>query len=431
MIRTSFLQAASGLLAACVLFLVSGCGKPSSSPPPVSEMSSQTLNQATQFVAASKADCEALVKSVDIAIAHQDSGAFTALIDEDRMSDRILAGLDLDEEFRTGFLKGMREGGGLANLSNEIIGSIKQGGDYTFVRMVLYGEELRPMFRLALPDSGGMNYHELVVTVDDKKQPRIADIYVHLSGEELSQTIRRLVLPAVAEQNAGIMARLTGAESEFLKNVTAMQKINELQQTQQFQQAFNLFATLPAELQKDKTVLLTKLMVAQQIGETEYTNAIRDLERYFPNDSARDFRAIDLLAVQGQHEELIRTVDRLMGTIQDPYLNTLKVDALLAMNRPEDARKAIAEARASAPNRIDVYWIEVSVSLRLKDHAATAALLDEIEKKFGVEFNDITTIPDYADFAASEIGKEWMTRQAGEQTPAEPAATPGEASPEQ
>ena len=407
--RKTVVTAVSLLLVASII----GCGgnNRSNSQAPGSELSAQDVNQATKFVAATKMEAEALVKLVNAAVAHQDVSAFNALIDEARMVDRILAGFELTEKFRTGFMQGMREGGGLTNLSSEIIGTVQRGGDYTFVRMIQKGDELRPLFRLVLPDSGGMNYHELIVTVDASRQPRIADIDVHLSGELLSQSIRRLVLPAVAAEDSGILAKLTGAESEFLNNVATLKKISELNKEQKPQEAMALFASLPETLQKDKTVLLTKLLVAQSLGDAEYSGVI-DLDRYFPNDTARDFRAMDLLAIQGQHEELIKTVDRLIAVIQDPYLNTLKIDALLDLNRLEEARKSVREAKAAAPDRIDVYWVEIAMTLKVKDYAATAALLDEIGEKFGMTFNDLTTVPEYADFAASDIGKDWMARQA-------------------
>ena len=242
--------------------LIAGCGRSGSPSQPVGEMTTQDLNTTIKFVAASQGEVDALVKAVEIAVAHQDSNAFNALIDEGKMTDRILAGLNLRDEFRNGFIQGMREGGGLTNLSTEILGAVQNGGDYAFVRMVQVGDEHRPLFRLLLPESGGMNYHELVVTVDAQKKSRIADINVYLSGELLSQSIRRLVLPAVAAEDAGIMERLSGAESEFLNNINTMQKINELSTAEKFEEAMPLFATLPESLQKDKTVLLMKLLIA-------------------------------------------------------------------------------------------------------------------------------------------------------------------------
>ncbi len=74
------------------------------------------------------------------------------------------------------------------------------------------------------------------------------------------------------------------------------------------------------------------------------------------------------------------------------------------------------------------------MQLKAKDHAATAALLDEIGEKFGMAFNNLATIPEYAEFAASEIGKEWMSRQAAapetQPTSPKPPATPEAAKPQ-
>ena len=161
--------------------------------------------------------------------------------------------------------------------------------------------------------------------------------------------------------------------------------------------------------------------MAQGAGEAEYTSVIRDLEKYYPNDPARDFRAMDLLAMQGQHDNLIKTVDRLIASIQDPYLNLLKVNSLLELNRIDEAHKAVADAKAASPDRIDIYWTETSIALKEQNHAATAALLDEISEKFGMTFNDLNQISEYANFAQSEIGKEWIARHAAESSIAEPA----------
>lgn len=62
------------------------------------------------------------------------------------------------------------------------------------------------------------------------------------------------------------------------------------------------------------------------------------------------------------------------------------------------------------------------MQLKAKDHAATAALLDEIGEKFGMTFNDLATIPEYAEFAASEIGKEWMSRRRPPTSEAQPTS---------
>ena len=363
-VRIVFTSAAASLL----LLHAAGCGGSGKTTDPAAEMTLGEVNSATRFVAAPRTSCDELVKSIEAAVAHQDIDAFNALIDEEQIVDRILAGLDAGDAFRTSFMQGMREGGGLTNLSREIMGSVQRGGDYIFVRMVQSGDEIHPLFRLSLPESGGMNYHELIISIDAEKRPRIADIHVYLSGELLSQSIRRLVLPAVAAENAGIMAKLTGAESAFLKHVGTMQKINDLSRSQQYAEALALFQTLPESLQKDKTVLMTRLIVAQ-----------------------------------------------------DPYLNLLKVNSLLELNRIDEAHKAVADAKAASPDRIDIYWTETSIALKEQNHAAAAALLDEISEKFGMTFNDLNQISEYANFAQSEIGKEWIARHAAESSIAEPA----------
>ena len=81
-------------------------------------------------------------------------------------------------------------------------------------------------------------------------------------------------------------------------------------------------------------------------------------------------------------------------------------------------------------NRIDVHWVEMSVLLKAKDFAAVAKQLDEIASKFGMKFNDLSAIPDYAEFIVSDEGKAWLEAQENkpsESVPEVPAA-PGEVS---
>lgn len=401
----------------CSVSMTVGCSNSGGSSEPKAEMTDSDISKATNFVAGSQQDADILVKAVEETVAVADAAGFQALLDDDQLANRIFAGLDVQEDFRGGFKEGMREGGGLSGMSNEIMSAVQSGGDYQFVRYVKKENEVRPLFRLVLPESGGLNYHELVVSVDSTMTPRIADIYVYLSGELLSQTIRRLILPAVAAENAGIVATLTGAESEFVRNFSTIQQINQANESQNFQEALRLIATLPPSLQNDKTILMMKLLVAQQVSDEEYANVIRDLEKNFPNDPARDIRSIDLHAMQGNFQEALNAVDRLIAATEDPYLNILKVNSLVELGRTDEARAALAAVKVAHSEQIDVYWVEISLLLRAKDHAATAKLLDEMGEKFGVEFNDLSTIPEYAEFAASDEGKAWMQKQAAAAAP--------------
>lgn len=392
-----------------------GCESKTSAPAPSAELSTQKLNELTHLAPVSEADAEVIRKAVEAAVAEQNSAAFEALIDESTLISRILAGIDVDTKFRNDFTAGIRQSGGVKRLADDIMQVAHSGGSYSFVRMVKTGDEIRPMFRM-VPEEGGVNHHELILSKNASGQPMIADIHVHLSGEPLSQTMRRLALPAIAQQNSGILARLTGAEAEAVKQLKKLMEANQLMQAGNHAQALMVLNSLTGELQNDKTILLLKLTAAQQVDEAAYVATIRELERLYPEDTSSDLRSIDLLIVQERYEDLLKTVDRLVSSVQDPYLNIYKIDGLIALNRLEEARSTMTQIRQAVPDVLHVYWTEVGLLLKLKDHAATAALLDEIGEKFGIEFGDVSTAAEYADFAASDIGKEWMAKQAGKAT---------------
>ena len=400
-----------------------GCGGKSESSTPVAEIAADIAEvtkggnvvpgeaaPTVTFVAASQSQTEALIKSIEAAIAHQDAAAFSALIDEEQIISRILQGLNISEESRNGFAESMRSRDGMSSVSSEIMNAVQTGGDYHFVRIQQKGNEFHPLFRLTLPNSGGLNYHELIVSQDANGQPRIAEIEVFLSGEPVTQSLRRLVLPAFVAENTTIRESLKGTEAEYIANISTFERINELMSSQKFEQAMRHYTTLPATLQSDKASLMVKLSIAQQVSDEAYLNVIRELDTKFPDEPSRDLRARDMHSIQGKHEDAVKAIDRLIASIQDPYLSLLKVDSLIALNRMDEAQKAAAESKAASPDRIDAYWVEIGMLLKLKDHAATAKSLDEVADKFGIKFFDLKTVPEYAEFVASQQGKEWMTR---------------------
>ena len=102
-VRIVFTSAAASLL----LLHAAGCGGSGKTTDPAAEMTLGEVNSATRFVAAPRTSCDELVKSIEAAVAHQDIDAFNALIDEEQIVDRILAGLDAGDTFRTSFMQGI------------------------------------------------------------------------------------------------------------------------------------------------------------------------------------------------------------------------------------------------------------------------------------------------------------------------------------
>ena len=425
-IRMSFIRRpAVALFSAFVCCFSIGCSRESSSPSATPEKS-QTQGEASTpkitisprtLPAANEQQVKELVKQLDAAIAHQSATELARLFDQNQLMDQILSGFVIVQDEKEEVVRGLKQVEGVSDLPEKIVQAVRSGGDYRFVRLVTKDGQLRPLYRLTMPEDGGVNYHELVVELVSEK-PLITNVFLYLSGESLSESVRRVLIPALAAEDATIVGQLTGSEAEILKNRDALRTINVLTSQQKFEDAFAKFEELTPELLQDRTILMTRLVISQALGESEQESAVEALAKAAPGQPCSDFPLFALRKKQGRHEDVIQIVDRLQKVIEDPYLDLLKVDALLATGKTDAAREAVVRVKTVCPDRSDVYWMEIAVSLKTRNFEETARLLDEVGKTFGLEFRDLSSVPEYDDFVASDAGKSWIRKQ--EESAAQP-----------
>lgn len=382
---------------------------PQASAPATKKTSVASLDEANE-----------VAKAIEAAIAHHAQTELNGLIDLDQFADRILHSLPVSEEFRSSYRKQIAEDGGLANVLQEIMDSVKAGGDYSLVQIMDRDGVHHPMFRLLLPDGRGFNHHEIILNHDKNGKSKIVDIFVYLTGEDVSDSLRAVDLATLLEQVPELKESLKGAEASIASNMTSLQQIQSLAAKNKGDEALKLYETLPEDLRTNKRMLLTKLGVAQRVSDEAYFQVLEEFQKHHSTEPAFLFRMLDMLAVQQRSEDVLQTADLLQKLTGDDYLNLMKVNSLLALGRLDDARTAVAAAKKVSDNRIDVYWVEMSVLLKAKDHAAVAKQLDDIATKFGMKFNDLSSIPDYADFVVSDEGRAWVEVQRNKPTESVP-----------
>lgn len=421
------------LFAGLLCLVQSGCGREESPAPlardksPVESVSAKAKNTISprKLPAATEAQAEDLVKQLDAAIAHQSAGEVGRLFDQNQLMDQILAGFAVIPEEKDEVVRGLKQVEGVSDLPDKIVAAVRNGGDYRFVRLVQKDGQFRPLYRLTMPEDGGVNYHELVVEVSADK-PLITNVYLYLSGESLSESVRRVLIPALAAEDASIVGELSGTEAEILKNREVLRQMNGLISQQKFEDAYAKFSELSPELQRERSMLMTRLVISQGLSDAEQEAAVEEMAKQTPGQPCSDFPLFALRKKQARHEDVIQIVDRLQKSINDPYLDLLKVDALLAVGKTDEAREAVVRVKTACPDRSDVYWMEIAVSLKTRSFDETARLLDEVGKTFGLEFRDLSTVPEYSEFISSEQGKAWLKKQDEASSTQESAETPAE-----
>jgi hypothetical protein len=305
----------------------------------------------------SEAECREFAASVEKIALTGDAAGLNGTIDYDAIMEKGMAGIDAPEEGRRQFMRGLRQSlTGPAGLGSQVTRAAAAGGGYRLLRLRGDEAERRALFRLVATE-GGVNYHEMYLKKCPDGKVRAGDIYVFLTAEKISDTVRRGFLAAAADMSRGFLERLTGVESEYAKNAPLIHRIVSSLQAGRYREVLQLYAQLPPSLQSEKSTLVGRLSAAQKVGPAEYQSAIDAFRKFHPNDPCVDMMSIDSYILQRKFAEAMACIDRLNQAVGgDPYLDKVKDGVKVLMQAPATAEataagQAPARAQAAASHR--------------------------------------------------------------------------------
>ena len=368
-------------------------------------------------------------ESVEKAIKKGDASGFTALIDYDAILDKATAGIQSSKQFQVGFRQGVKAGlDKPPSIGAQLCLDVKNGGSYQLLRTRLRGNQRTALLRIVSPDSGGMDYHEFMLGRGVDGKVRAVDMYLYMTAELFSESLRRPYLQAAASDQRGLVERLLGTEQDFVKHAFKLNDIADLLVAGKNREALDVYYQLPLSLQNDKTFLLLRLQATQRLDDKLYVATIKRFQDLFPKNAAIDMISIDGLILSKHYHEAIAAIDRLDKSLGgDPYLNMLRAGVYFASGEKDKARKAAEAAVQGNPDMIDCYWTLVGINREQNDYPGLLKALKQIDNHFNIEFNDLTTDPDYAGFVKSPQFEEWksyLARKKEEQAASKKEAAP-------
>ena len=162
----------------------------------------------------SEVECRELAEKFSKAADSQDASALAALFDWDVLLHTATSQIQAPDAVRQHFAAEMKGDGKKAGeLPREIFDLVARGATYRFLHSRVADNQQRLLFRLAVPDFQGLNYHDVVLSRRPDGQIRATDIYIFINGEMLSQTTRRAFLTAVLRLAQAPAARLHGVRA--------------------------------------------------------------------------------------------------------------------------------------------------------------------------------------------------------------------------
>jgi hypothetical protein len=292
-----------------------------------------------------------------------------------------------------------------------------------FLRPEIRGTEKRVLVRCET-STGAVNYLSFACTRRASGALKWIDVYIFMSAEDFSQTLRRIVLPMILESKKGLLENLAAGDHAYFRHLLEFARIAELTQQGKNREALDALHALPAELQTDHYILFMKVRLAQGINNTEYLHAIEEWEKAEPQDPALLMASIDGDVLRKDYHAAIAKatlLDEHLGG--DAYQEYLIAGLHHLAAEPAAARLSARHALAQEPGMLRAYDLLIVLALEAGNNADLVDLLQEIEMKFpGTDMaKAVATEPRYSGLRSSAVFAAWLNVRSLPGLPADPA----------
>ena len=343
--------------------------------------------------------------------------------DVDILVERMLGGRGISANIIGGIKQGVRRG---LDLGTRLNGIVAKGGSYNLLKLHRQGDEIRALYRLQA--EGGLNYHDIILVKKDGRV-RIADIYVFISGEYMSATMRRPVLPVITRHEKSPLTKLLTGESEYVKSFAHIMSMTDAIRAGKPDEALAIYGKLPASVQRDKSVMLLRFNAATRKGSdsAEYRQAMADMERLFLDDPCLPLLALDLYMLRKDYAKAFKAIDTIEKATGDKaYTDFLRGNIYYMQHKLGQARAALELSIKQEPALLPAYWSLITLALETKDWAAVSRWLTRAEKNAGVQLVDLEEVEAYAEYVKTEEYRKWTAAwpQPTDDAPADEAGQP-------
>jgi tetratricopeptide (TPR) repeat protein len=342
-----------------------------------------------------------------------DIAAFNQAIDWDTIISRATTPIEGSKEFNALFASATkRDLMGTSGITAAIAELVREGGEFRFLRIHTIEGTKRLLFRMLVPAKPALDYFEFELARRADGKVVATDYYVFRSGELVSQTVRRHYRSiASAASKAVGRSKLSRQEMDLAENNRKVSEMQACSHAGNARLALEIYAQLPAALQNEKTVLLTRLEAANMVGGKQYDEAMQALRLAIPDDPCLDFVLVDYYSARHQYDEVRAVIDRLDARIGgDPYQDARRALSFLEEKKYKLARDHAQKAIAAEDTLLLPYFVLLQIALEEKDFEEVARLLTVVEGKSLMTFPELTTISAYAEFVKSPQYQTWLKK---------------------
>lgn len=250
--------------------------------------------------------------------------------------------------------------------------------------------------------SGDLQFYEVELARKVNGEIGISEFYNYLNGETLTESLR------TNWQSVEDFANRTQNEN----HTEAGARLNELTKSiekKEYRTAIDLYAKLPNNLKESRFALKLRLLAASHLDDATYESALADYSMKFPTKPPNDFAHVITFFQRKKYDDANATIDRIMDRAgPDAYLYLMKANVLHLAGKSDQAIEAAKEGMRLEKDVQTLYLVTLNISLQIKNHQLTRQMIEAYESRFGIEFEDFTTIAEYAEFIKSTEYKAYM-----------------------
>lgn len=353
-------------------------------------------------------DYNAFAAKLEKSLNEHNPDFFNQHFDFKTIINNIANSIEVPDDYRKGFEMGIQAN---LNVGNTLVNLLGQDGAIKLLNVKM-SPQPTAFYRVA--SSEGINYVEMYFAPSDTMadKVKIKDFYIYRGGLTFSSTLQRLYYSPLAGKLDSIkIDKAPAVEQAFILNFSKIDTLTSLAQEKKYQEALDLYKTLPKELQKDKMMQVMKLNIAHEAGEETYKGAVSEYRKLFPDDCGLEYMQMNMAMMTHDSLKLFSSIDALDKRIGgDPYLNIIRSDISYSFKNTVQARSYLEKAIKTDPDLEDGYWRLIGLLIDAGKYDDAVGYFPEMQKRFKVNPANFLPRDQYNAFWQAESYKKWAEK---------------------
>ncbi len=342
------------------------------------------------------------------AVTSGDEDAASELVDGGRIFREALSTLNVPQWKQ--FMMSMGGSRIIREMSTLITSQIEDGGSYTIIDTSAEEGRAHVLFRLE-QSNGGFNYHDILL--EESQDAFVGkEIRIAVSGENLSTTLRRSLVPLLAAESSTFL----GFSAESTAELTSIEQVAEMSNALaagDYPLVLSSYQRLSEATKKTISPQLMRVGALAQLyransdrdGMETYLAAIDEFDGLFPGNAAVGFVLYDAAIIQEDEQLLMRSYAAMQEwTGGDPWLNMVTARVLHSFGNTSKAHEILRAAGDVDFGTLKAHRTALRITLAAEDHEATMRHLVRLKEQYHA---NLGAVPDLGGWDAFESSPQY------------------------